>query len=100
MRDHKTEHTFCYEDFNDPDGVSLRLGIPWGLIGGELLCDVSYYPIRGYPNTRWEPGEPSHIEDIQVFFEGTDITEELSPVALDILTELLMEEEFDDPGNN
>jgi len=30
----------------------------------EIDLPVTFTPVKGYPQTHWEPGEPDHIDDI------------------------------------
>lgn len=92
MKTYKTEAVFELDDFTDPEGLELRLGISWKLFDDELLCDVSCLPVPYTPATRYDPPEGGYLEDLSVVFGIHDITHELTERALDLLSEQIMEE--------
>jgi hypothetical protein len=52
--------------------------------GKEIHCkfDVDY----GYPETRWEPGDPGGLCITEAIYEGKDILDELSEKEVEIIT--------------
>ena len=55
-----------------------------GLMDKEITCkfEVDY----GYPETRWEPGDPGGLYITEAIYEGKDILDELSEKEVEILT--------------
>lgn len=43
----------------------------------ELSIKVRAWIAGGYPATRWEPEEPTHIEDMRIWIEDEEISAEL-----------------------
>lgn len=50
----------------------------------EITCkfDVDY----GYPQTRWEPGDPGGLYIVEAIYDGNDILEELSEKEVEAIT--------------
>ena len=84
------EKTLQYDDFLRPELIADLLKINWDSTE-EVEITLSGYINRGSGQTRWEPGEPAHLEEfgVSVTVEGkeVEIDEILTPKCFELLEE-------------
>ena len=68
------------------------------LMDKEITCkfDVDY----GYPQTRWEPGDPGGLYITEAIYDGKDIVDELSEKEIEALTKDAENKFYEEQASN
>ena len=68
------------------------------LMDKEITCkfDVDY----GYPQTRWEPGDPGGLYITEAIYDGKDIVDELSEREIEALTKGAENKFYEEQASN
>lgn len=68
------------------------------LMDKEITCkfDVDY----GYPQTRWEPGDPGGLYITEAIYDGKDIVDELSEKEIEALTKGAENKFYEEQASN